>query len=331
MNPSQFLTDPLPFDGAKIVGINVSAATYLRQDPEVKRGHKDYVMSRSELMLFRSNPQRWIRGYTFKDTAATDWGTLIDCLVTQPQAFDATFALQPETVTATKTMSCVKEGEAREGDQVPWQPLCKEAKEFNKQARAEGKQIVSARDFKDAKQALEVLKTDAYIAHMLNDALFQVMVIGNYVDKETGIIVPLKCLIDIVPSIKGRHANAIADFKTARSADPEKWNKVVDDQNYDAQAAICLDLYHSAKPKERWVFNHIIQENEFPYQQARRYMGDTYLAIGRIKVWTALQQYCKCLKEDSWPSWDDAGPMVVDGFGPIRPKDWLITQYGLVI
>lgn len=327
MNPSDCY-EPLKLVNGKVIGADIDTAAYLRQG-DVKRGDPNFVISRSELMLFRSNPQRWIRGYEFKDTDATEWGTLIDCLLTSPQTFEKRFALQPDTVTATKTMAIVKEGEAEVGDKVPWQPLCKEAKDWNREAKARGLRVVKAGDYADASSAMQVLRQDAWIAEMLNGASFQVMAIATYVDSETKIEVPLKCLMDILPSMKGQFANAIIDFKTARTADPDTWNTVTDKQNYDAQAVMSLDIYGAAMPQERWVFNHIIQENQFPWQQARRYMSDTYLAIGRIKVLTALKQYCQCLKDNAWPSWDDAGATAL-GCGPINPKEWLITQYGLV-
>jgi len=329
MSPDKFF-EPLPLEDGKIIGCDISTETYLRQDPTIKRGDPGFVMSRSELMVFASNPQRWIRGYTFKDTDATEWGTLMDALFTcPPNTFDDRFAIQPETVTATKTMSIVKEGEAREGDQVPWQPLCKEAKDWTKEVKKSGKRIVRRSDYNDAMQAVKILEDDPWISQMTNEAQFQVMAIATYVDKETGLRIPLKCLIDILPSPKSIYSSMIFDYKTARDASPDKWAKVVDDQKYDVQAAMCLDIYHAARPRERWGFGHIIQENTFPFQQARRAL-DTYIAIGRIRMWEALKQYSKCLKENLWPSWDDVGAGVINGCGLTAPKEWLLTQYGLV-
>jgi hypothetical protein len=330
MNASDFF-DPVKLEDGKIIGTDVPTEIYLRQDPAIKRGDPNFVMSRSELMLFDSNPQRWYRGYVFKDTDATEWGTLMDALFTCPSGrFDGNFAVQPETVTATKTMSIVKEGEARDGDLVPWQPLCKEAKEWTKEARKAGKQIVRRADYEDARQALKILKEDAWIGALTADAQYQVMCIATYVDRETKIAVPLKCLIDIVPSIKGQFSNSLADFKTARNASPDEWQKVIDRQNYDAQAAMSIDIYTASRPQERWVFHHVIQENEFPFQQARRTVGDNFVAIGRIKYVMALKRYCQCLKENAWPSWDDAGPGVVNGFGTTSPTEWTLTKYGLI-
>jgi hypothetical protein len=280
-------------------------------------------------MLFMSNPQRWIRGYEFKDTAATEWGTLIDCLVTCKGEFEKRFALTPETCEATKTMKIVKEGKARAGDQVPWSPTATECREWKEEAESRGLQIVTRKEMEQANQAIAALKSDAWIGHMLAEASFQVMCIATYEDKDTKVKVPLKCLVDIVPSMKGQYANGLTDFKTARTASPKEWENACRKQHYDVQGAMSLDIWSACKPKERWCWYHIIQENEFPWQPARRYMSDTMLAMGRIDMWQALKRYCRCLKENQWPSWDDEGPQVVYGFGPINANKYQAEEYGL--
>jgi hypothetical protein len=317
-----FEVNPLGFVDGQIIGNNVKTEDYLRQDPEHPRGHPEFVISRSELMLFMSNPSRWIRGYTFKDTDATEWGSLIDCLLTSPDTFKKRFALTPETCTATKTMKIVKEGNAQAGDPVPWSPTAAECKDWKEDQISRGLQVVSRDDWKCANDAIATLGKDAWIDSMLREASYQVMAIATYVDKDTGIKVPLKCLIDIVPSMKGQFANGLTDFKTARTAAPSDWDKACRKQHYDVQAVMSLDIWEACKPKERWVWYHVIQENEFPWQPARRYMTDTMMAMGRIDMWQALKRYCQCLKESTWPSWDDAGPGVVNGFGPITANPY---------
>jgi len=330
MSPSQFFeVNPLGFTDGQIVGNNVATEVYLRQDASKPRGHPEFVISRSELMLFASNPQRWIRGYSFKDTDATEWGSLIDCMVTSRDRFDSLYVVTPATCQATKTMKIVKDGKAREGDQVPWSPLAAECKEWKAEQEAKGLTVVSLATWEEAKTAIQALKTDAWIGHMLAEASFQVMCIATYEDKDTKVKVPLKCLVDIVPSMKGQYANGLTDFKTARTASPKEWENACRKQHYDVQGAMSLDIWSACKPKERWCWYHIIQENEFPWQPARRYMSDTMLAMGRIDMWQALKRYCRCLKENQWPSWDDEGPQVVYGFGPINANKYQAEEYGL--
>jgi PDDEXK-like domain of unknown function (DUF3799) len=292
------------FIGAKVVGSNVSSAVYLRQMEGVKRGNPQFVMSRSELMLFASNPSRWIAGYYHKDSDATYFGSLLDCLVTSPDKFSEIYAVRPKTVKATKTMTCVKEGEAEVGDPVPWRE-CTEAKDWKAKVAHEGKEAVPADDFEEANQALTRLMEDDKARDLLACSHKQVMVMGEYQDRLTGLIIPVKGLIDIVPALDSGHGDSLADFKTCRSAAPRDWIKAIDQRHYDAQAALFIDLYEAATGEGRATFLHLLQENTFPFQVGRRIVGGEFMAIGRHKYENALKLYCACLKANIWPSWDD--------------------------
>jgi hypothetical protein len=60
-------------------------------------------MSRSELVEFYECPAKWILGPHGDDsTPSMDFGSLVDCLVTQPERFDDLFAVCPETYTNKK-------------------------------------------------------------------------------------------------------------------------------------------------------------------------------------------------------------------------------------
>lgn len=312
----------IPFRNALVVGKGVDSEAYRKQMPGIARGHKDFVMSRSELMLFASCPSRWFRGYQPKDTDATDWGSLIDCMLMDNGHFGERFARQPETCTATKTMSCVKDGEAAVGDAVPWSPMCAEAREW----RAEHKEqiIVSAEESVDAERAIGRLMGNAKIKGLVECSDFQVMVVAEYHDSATGLIVPLKALLDIVPLPDSPHSRELADFKTIRSAYPRMHVKAIDERNYDAQAAIFTDIYVAATGEDRNTFLHVVQENTFPFEPDCRMLSTEFLNLGRSKAISALRDYCQCLAANQWPSWSMRR---LNGWGVCEPEPHMAGRY----
>ncbi len=311
-----------PWKNAKVIGANIASADYLRQEPGVGRGHKDFVMSRSELMMFASCPARWINGYEPKDTEATYFGSLLDCLLTDTARFSSRYVVRPKTVTATKTMACVKDGEAEEGDDVPWRE-CKEAKDWK--AANKGREAVSAEDYAEVLEARERLVKDPRIKALFDCSTFQVMCVAEYHDKDTKLVVPVKTLIDLLPAKGSDFQNSIADFKTCRTAAPGKWASVVEDRNYDCQAALITDIFVAATGEDRNTFLHVLQENVFPFQPARRIVGLKFIDHGRDKYLTALRLYCQCLQANRWPDWDDSSAM--GGWGMCEPTEFMQNRW----
>jgi len=309
----------IPFKNAKVIGKNVDSEAYRKQLPGIDRGHPEFVMSRSELMLFASCPSRWIRGFQPKDTDATDWGSLIDCLLMDNGRFDDRFARQPETCKATKSMQCMKDGEAEVGDDVEWSPTSAEARAWKASQR--GKIIVTPEDATAADMAIGRLFTNEQIKALIESSDFQVMVIGEYQDSETGLVIPIKALLDIVPRIGTAHGRKLADFKTIRSAAPRSHVKAIDERHYDAQGALFTDLYVAATGEDRNTFLHIVQENVPPFEPDCRMLSGDFLMLGRSKVISALRDYCQCLAANKWPCWSMER---IEGFGVCSPEPYMV-------
>lgn len=288
-----------PFRNAKIVGTGIDSQAYHRQD--AKRGDPQFAMSRSELMLFASCPARWVAGFSPKETDATAFGSLMDCLLTDGGRFAAKYAIQPEMVHASKSMKCVQSDEVAEGDLIPWQD-CKEAREWK--AGHKDQIIISHEEHAEADQAREKLLSDPIIGKLWACSDNQVMAVAEYPDPKTKLIIPVKVLIDLAPRKDSDFAGDLADYKTARNASPRAWVNVIDDRNYDCQAALFMDVYNAATGEDRYEFLHIVQENLFPWQVGRRIVSTKFIQLGRDKYLSALSLYCSCLKANEWPAWE---------------------------
>ena len=314
-----------PFSNAKVVAVGLDEQVYLRQEKGVYPGNPAYVQSRSELMRIRSCPAKWRAGWPNKESDSTDFGSLIDCRILLPNLFGNKYAVTPKTCIATKSMKCVKDGEAEAGDSIAWNPLCAEAKAWNEKMEAQGLRVLSLSEKDESDAAVRRLLADRRIDDVLSCSKFQCMVIGEYCDSATGLVVSVKSLIDIVPDKHSLHSCELGDLKTTHNASPGAWRASVDKLNYDAQAAMCLDLYNAATGEQRDTFIHVVLENTPPYQTARRMLSQDFVELGRLKVVDALKIYCQCLKTQFWPDWDSESEY--NGWGLVQPDSRMMERF----
>ena len=300
-----------PITNAKIIGSDIKGADYIRTD--LKRGDPQFPMSRSELCAFIECPAKWITGHRKKSTAEMLWGSLVDCLLLTPEQFPNEWAIEPETYPAAK------------GETKPWSNNATYCKEWRKEQA--GKRIVDTATLREAESAAHKLK--AAFGSILRDCKRQVLVVAEYHDEETGLTIPVKGLIDIVPEPGAEFARSLMDLKTLRSAKLRDWQRDVFEHGYHVQAALYLDLWNAATNEGRIEFRHLLQEQEPPYITGKRLLSEEFIDIGRSKYLHALAEYCRCLKTDVWPDYDSLESNIVnliDGWTLTQPETWMIGQ-----
>lgn len=304
---------------SKIIGTQVDPDSYHRRDPSIPRGNPQYVMSRGELMEFSHCPHRWVSGYKEDDEPkdSQEWGSLIDTLLLDPVRFSDKYAIAPATYMA--------EGK-KKGDppvEKPWNwnaTACKEWRDAQ-----EGKAVIKTEDELAATNAVHLLKCDPIVSEVLFCSDKQVMVTADYEDEETGVIVPLRTLIDIAPSKDyDTYANCLIDLKTCCLADPVAWVKAVFQHKYHVQSALYLDVYNAATGENRREFRHIVQESFAPYEIAKRILSEEYIKLGREKYQDALRLYARCIKENHWPDYDELQNYSFNGWGIVEPESWMV-------
>lgn len=328
------------FRNAKIVGSGIDPAAYIRQESDtIKRGDVGYVMSRSELRAFTECPRRWLAGQKDdRDTTATRWGSLIDCLVLEPEKFPDRYAIQPDHYDAeimecpscksqTDSASCrkCKCDRVKITIQKEWNNNSETCAEWCR--KQNGKTVISATEKENAFLAVSQIRNDEFISELIDCSLKQVMIVAEYVDAATGLIVPVKGLIDVVPNRNNKtFGRMIGDLKTARDGNPAKWNRTVYDNGYDWQAAFFLDLYSAASDEQRIDFAHIVQENFAPFEVVSPLpiLSSEFLEQGRMKYLSALQKYCQCIASNDWPSFAPTKTSF-GGFQIIEPEPWMVS------
>src|SRR6266576_555321 len=210
--------------GGKIVGQNVSHEAYSAQTAQ--RGEKDCVMSRGELMEFDRCPHRWLAGIESDETKQTEWGQLIDWLVLGDGEAVEKYAIAPEMYPCEPTKKDPR-------TEKPWNRNSTYCSMWEQSKNEAGLIVVKAETFEMATNAHRVLLAAG------NDLLFggkyQVMAIAQYKDEETGLTVPLKVLLDIVPSVVGPYGKCLCDLKTCNSAALGPWTRAVFEHGYHVQ------------------------------------------------------------------------------------------------
>jgi hypothetical protein len=302
---------PNPIASAKVVSADTPNEVYLNW-PTGKRGERNYVISRGQLVEFAKNPLRWRLGYKDdSETKATGWGSLIDCLLLQPDQFEKRYAVCPKTYPG-------KDGEKE------WNWNANHCKEW-REAQT-GKEVVKLDTHDQACEAVEFMLADEQVKRLVKQSKHQVLVTAVYKDKETGIEVPIKTLLDLVPDLDGEFPKSLFDIKTSMSAHPRAWTKHVHEYGLHVQGALYTDCYTVATGEDRQDFRHIIQESFWPWVFVKRYLSSEFLTIGRFKYLNALKQYCRCLDEDCWPNYESPRSSLIlpDGFESINPEAWMI-------
>lgn len=305
-----------PIASAVDHGDGVKADFYMAQDDGVKRGDPDYVMSRSDLCEFSKCPHRWVNGYKDGQTDATEWGNLIDCLaLDEPAAFKARFAIQPDTYYSD------------EDTEKSWNNNSKVCRAWRNEQVQAGKQIVKKDAAVAAENAIKFLFRDESIRSLITHSRHQVMLTGTYKDEMTGVVIPLRALIDVVPHANSKYGACLADLKTCESANARSWARSVYNYWYDAQAALYLDLWNKATGESRQEFRHVLQESYAPWETAKRIVSSELLTVGRSKYLGALQRYAQCLKSGEWEGYDVArtnADILIDGWLVVPAEDWMI-------
>lgn len=298
-----------PLSNAKIIGAGIDPQVYHRQDS--RRGDSLYVMSRGDLMEFARCPRRWLAGYQGNGSTSTEWGSLIDGLVLDGAKFGERFAVTPETYPDAKT-----------GEQKPWTFQANYCKTWKKEH--EGMTVVKYAEMQTANEAVKVLKSNPVIVSLLEQSAHQVMVVAEYHDKATGLVVPIKRLIDIVPNKDSAFPKSLWDLKTAASAATHPWKRSVFDHSYHVQAAMDLDAYTAATGEDRVDYRHIVQENYEPWETDMCLLSAEFVELGRLQYQVALMNYSKCLSTNEWPGYE--AQQVIEGCRLIEPESFMLAR-----
>ncbi len=249
-------------------------------------------------------------GYVPPGSDAKLYGNLLDTLVLTPELFESRYVLEPATYTNEK------------GEVKKWSNNATVCKEWN--AKQVGKTILSDGELFDAKAACKRLMGDEIIAAFIEASDKQVLVTAEWHDEPTGVIIPVRCLMDLVPRNDTEFAKSLGDLKSTRTGALIPFQRDVYKMGYHVQGAFDLDMFVAATGEDRVNWCLIIQESYHPWQSGKRLLAEDYLAIGRAEYANLLHLYCQCLKSGKWPGYDD-NDEAAQGWSVVAPEPWMMS------
>jgi hypothetical protein len=309
---------PNPFSNARVVGVDVDPNDYHRLQGE--RGKQEFIVSNSMLKDFAKCPRKWrVGGEPERDSDACRWGELIDARALSPSKFEKRFAVCPAMYPCEPTKKDPR-------TEKKWTRQATYCNEWESARFGEGRLVIKADEFNSSRDAIGRLQNDEGIAALLACSQTQVHVAAEYRDRATGITVPVKGLIDLVPYKNAPfYGRTLADLKTTRNASARNWVREVFQYGYAIQAALYLDLYTAATGEDRTSFIHVLSESTPPYEPGKRLLTQEFVEIGRRFYHSTLSLYCACLARDVWPSYDDSHDNI-NGWAFCGPEPWMIGQ-----
>lgn len=238
---------------------------------------KKRPLSYSSLKWFKKSPLHFMHYRNApkdkEESAALKFGNLLDCLLLTPEEFGSRYIILPETKT-------VKECETRE--------------EYDRLKNAYEKAINNTRKVAIKNEDLEkaTLMRDIIWAHPMAKKLIErvtnVQCEKKWLDKETGLWT--KTILD------GESDDIIFELKTAKSADPEDFEKDAYNLGYHLQCGI--ELSALAKKGKFPQFWYMVIEKTAPYGLSIFQPSKDYIELGKKEYRHYVTSFKKCIDEN---------------------------------
>jgi len=207
-------------------------------------------------------------------------GSLVDCLIFEPDEFDRQFIIAPEWNLRTKADRAAKV-------------------ELLKQCKVQGKELATNKMMEEALETAKAVRENPVMADILKRGVAQPVFVWE--DPITGIL--CKCKLDWYDEVDG----VIYDLKTAADASPFAFSKAVANFGYHIQAAFYSDGVRACKkPVRKFVFG--VQEkpdnrNTFkadPRLMAFYELNQEDLDAGRDSYTSSLNAINFCRMNNEW-------------------------------
>jgi hypothetical protein len=333
------------FKNAQIISRGTNPADYHKQT--AARGTPEYFMSPSSLKEFARCAQRWQAGYESPAGSAQRWGNLLDCRLLTPDQFGLRYEVRPDSYddvvlkcpgcgSISEALKCKKCNANREQSIVekPWNGNAKECREWESIARMGGREIVSSTELSDCYAAISRLKDDEIISLFLESCERQVLVRGEWHDPATGLVIPVRCLIDLEPRKETEFGLCLGDVKTTFNCGPQ-FGRHAHKYGYHIQAAFDLDLYNAATGEARNTWCLVAQESFPPWQIGRKMFASDFdanpdgmggfITLGRSEYRRALANYAWSVKNQTWHDYE-VGENVIQGWTELKPEMYQAQQ-----
>ena len=207
-------------------------------------------------------------------TPAMAFGSLVHCVVLEPDSFTERYAIAPEGINRRTNAG-----------KAEWA-------EF--EASTAGKIVITKEDSDTASAMADVVSLHPAASKLLGKGVAERA--GFWIDEETGEL--CKSKFDFV-----NDAGYVVDYKTTIDASIDEFSRSIAKFGYHRQQAIYKDGYTAiiGKPPKGFVF--IAQEKKPPYAVGVFLLDEESEDQGREEYRELLKQYSACKNSNAWPAY----------------------------
>lgn len=308
---------------AKIVCKDADQKDYHAQTAE--RGTPEFTMTSSAMREFARCAERWKDGYVSPDSESKSFGSIVDMLVLTPHRFQSSYAVRPATYPAPDTHAKVKARKIKAGDPLKWNSNSKWCEAWDEEHESNGLEVVSAEDHSNASRAVDKILRDDILGDFVNSSDRQIWLSAVWKDKPTGIEVPVKCLLDLVPRLGTEWFKCLGDTKCVRNASNRAFKSQIFELWWHTQAAFYTDVYVASSAEDRCEWNFVVVENYKPFQIGRKILEQPLFELGRKWYKQVMRAYCQSLKTGQWSNYESTDDSV-QGWSIIRGDEWMFNS-----
>lgn len=233
--------------------------------------HASEGVSRSRLMQFQKSPQHYLNPKQFKGSPSMNLGSLVHCLLLEPDLFDDEFAVAPVVNKRTKA------------GKEEWESF---------EAKNEGKSLVTDEQFAIANDmCASVLRNNEAAKLLSMGALAEQSI--YWTDEETQIQFKSR------PDLWHRESGLIIDLKTTIDASPHAFSGSAWKYGYFLQAIFAKKALESLGEEMR-KFIIIAVENTEPYVPAIYVIDDESIAFATEQFHKLARGLKECIETDRW-------------------------------
>lgn len=244
--------------------------------------HDHPALSASKLKKFISGtPRDFWYAYEWPDrmpvmpTEAMRQGSLLDCMITEPERFDSKYAVAPVCDRRTKA-----------GKEL-WDKCFKAA-------ASKGAELVNKPMYDTAEAIKQSLCSDPLVHEYLQGS----GQVPHYWHDEVH-----DTEMRYLPDIEDPEEGLLVDLKKARSADPRHFKSQSYNLCYDIQVAHYAEGYRDKYGEYPRKIVLLAYEWNFPYNTSINVISDSLLELGRQRRDRAIEGIKECRGTNEWPSW----------------------------
>lgn len=224
-------------------------------------------------------------------------GTLVHHRILEPSKPFPVISVIPEKYPAPADSTIVKEGGARAGDLVKWNPRTKYCQDWIETQEAAGFIVVERKDLDEIERASERVLANREARELLEGADTEVTLLWQH-EHDTGLF-PCKARPDILPA-----GPDMGDLKSCADASPDGFQRHAWESGYHLQGAFYMDAWDRLGDRMFTGFKFIAYERTIGLVKVHR-MTDALLQAGREAYQSALDTYIRCVRANQWPGYTE--------------------------